>query len=118
MYVKDPVLGTSGTRIHNEAISELVFLDGSFNAEYGNALSGVVNIVTKEGGKDFTGLVEGRTSEFGVSPYRQYREDRVAALFSGPIVADNLNYFLSGERDARGSWLPFGYDRTLSFIGN
>ena len=117
MYVKDPVLGTSGTRIHNEAISELVFLDGSFNAEYGNALSGVVNIVTKEGGKDFTAQVEGRTSEFGFRPYTQYREDRVAALFSGPLVGDNVNYFLSGERDARGSWLPFGYDRTLSFIG-
>jgi outer membrane receptor protein involved in Fe transport len=117
MYVKDPVLGTSGTRIHNEAISELVFLDGSFNAEYGNALSGVVNIVTKEGGKDFTGLLEGRTSEFGISPFKQYREDRVAALVSGPIAGDNLNFFASGERDARGSWLPFGYDRTLSFIG-
>jgi outer membrane receptor protein involved in Fe transport len=117
MYVKDPVLGASGTRIHNDAISELVFLDGSFNAEYGNALSGVVNIVTKEGGKDFGALLEGRTSEFLVKPYRQYREDRVAASVSGPIAGDDLAFFGSGERDARGSWLPFGYDRTNSLIG-
>ncbi len=117
MYVKDPVLGASGTRIHNDAISELVFLDGSFNAEYGNALSGVVNIVTKEGGKDFGALLEGRTSEFLAKPYTQYREDRVAASVSGPIAGEDLAFFGSGERDARGSWLPFGYDRTNSLIG-
>ena len=116
MYVKDPVLGAAGTRIHNDAISELVFLDGSFNAEYGNALSGVVNIVTKEGGKDFAGQLEGRTSEFGVHPYNSYREDRVAATLSGPISGEDLTFFGSAERDARGTWLPFGYDRTLSVI--
>ena len=116
MYVKDPVLGGQGTTIHNDAISELVFLDGSFNAEYGNALSGVVNIVTKEGGKDFAGLLEGRTSEFGVKPFEGYREDRVAGTLSGPLSGDETTFFVSGERDARGTWLPYGYDRTNSAI--
>ena len=117
MFVKDPVMGTSGTRIHNDAISELVFLDGTFNAEYGNALSGVVNIVTKEGGREWAGLLEGRTSEFAVAPYKYYREDRVAMSLSGPIAGDDLTFFGSVERDARGSWLPYGYDRTLSVLG-
>jgi outer membrane receptor protein involved in Fe transport len=117
MYVKDPVLGTRGTTINNDAISELVFLSGTFNAEYGNALSGVVNIVTKEGGRNFTGMVDARTSEFGVKPFKGYRENRVAGTLSGPIFADDLTLFVSGERDARGSWLPYGYDRTISTIG-
>jgi outer membrane receptor protein involved in Fe transport len=117
MYVKDPVLGGLGTKIHNDAIQELNFLSGTFNAEYGNALSGVVNIVTKEGGRKFSGNIEGRTSEFFVTPYKQYHENRVGATISGPVAGDDFNFFASGERDARGSWLPFGYDNTLSLIG-
>jgi outer membrane receptor protein involved in Fe transport len=114
MYVNDPVLGGLATRISNQAISELNFLSGTFNAEYGNALSGVVNIVTKEGGKSFSGTLEGRTSEFGVRPYKAYRENRVNASLSGPVVGEDVTFFVTGERDARGTWLPFGYDRTLS----
>lgn len=114
MYVKDPVLGTLGTRINNDAIAELNFLSGTFNAEYGNALSGVVNIITKEGSKEFSGLLEGRTSEFGVTRYSNIRESRVSGSLSGPLGAEDLSFFLSGERDARGSWLPFGHDKTIS----
>jgi len=114
MYVNDPVMGGLATRISNEAISELNFLSGTFNAEYGNALSGVVNIVTKEGGKDFTGNIEGRTSEFGIDPYKNYRENRFNATLSGPAVGENVLFFVTGERDARSSWLPFGSDQTLS----
>jgi outer membrane receptor for ferrienterochelin and colicin len=114
MYVNDPVLGGLATRISNQSIAELNFLSGTFNAEYGNALSGVVNIVTKEGGKSFAGTVEGRTSEFGVNPYKTYRENRVNASLSGPVIGEDLTFFLTGERDARGTWLPFGYDRTLT----
>jgi len=114
MYVKDPVLGTLGTRINNDAIEEMNFLSGTYNAEYGNALSGIVNIVTKEGTRSFTGQIEARTSEFGVPAYRDVREDRVSASVSGPLFSEGVTYFLTGERDARGSWLPFGYDKTAS----
>ena len=117
MYVKDPVLGDLGTHINNDAIQEFDFLSGTFNAEYGNALSGVVNIVTKEGGKEFSGQLEARTSEFGVAPYKDHHENRVSGTLSGPIVGDVATFFVSGERDARGSWLPFGYDYTRSVIG-
>lgn len=116
MYVKDPVLGTLGTRINNDAIEELTFLSGTFNAEYGNALSGVVNIITKEGTKDFRGMIEGRTSEFGVARYRNIRENRISGFLSGPLGTEDITFFLSGERDARGSWLPFGYDKTVSTL--
>jgi outer membrane receptor protein involved in Fe transport len=117
MYVKDPVLGARGTTIHNDAISELLLLSGTFNAEYGGAMSGVVNIVTKEGGRSFSGLVEGRTSDFFVKPFSTYHEDRVTGSLSGPVFGDNVGFYLSGERNARGSWLPFGSDKTISLIG-
>ncbi|MCX6144002.1 MAG: TonB-dependent receptor [Ignavibacteriales bacterium] len=116
MYVNDPVMGGLATQISNEAISELNFLSGTFNAEYGNALSGVVNIITREGGKTFTGNIEGRTSEFGIAPYSSYRENRVDATLSGPLVGDYASFFVTGERDARSSWLPFGSDYTRSMM--
>jgi outer membrane receptor protein involved in Fe transport len=117
MYVKDPVLGSRGTTIHNDAISELQLLSGTFNAEYGGAMSGVVNIVTKEGGKNFSGFLEGRTSDFFVKPFSTFHENRVTASVSGPILSDDIGFYLSGEQDKRGSWLPFGSDKTISLIG-
>ncbi len=116
MYVKDPVLGTLGTRINNDAIAELNFLSGTFNAEYGNALSGVVNIITKEGTGEYTGFIEGQTSEFGVARYRDIRENRLSGSISGPILTTPATFFVTGERDARGSWLPFGSDKTVSTL--
>jgi outer membrane receptor protein involved in Fe transport len=117
MYVKDPVLGARGTTIHNDAISELQLMSGTFNAEYGGAMSGVVNIVTKEGGKAFSGFLEGRTSDFFVKPFKSYHENRITGSLSGPLFADDIGFYLSGERDASGSWLPFGSDKTISLIG-
>ena len=40
MYVQDPLLGGLATQINNDAIQEMSLLSGTFNAEYGNALSG------------------------------------------------------------------------------
>jgi outer membrane receptor protein involved in Fe transport len=117
MSVRDPVLGTLGTSVNNDAISEMNMLTGTFSAEYGNAMSGVVNIVTKEGGKAFHANVEGRTSNFGISRYSNINENRVSATVSGPISGEDFTFFGSGERDARGSWLPFGYDKVGSVIG-
>jgi outer membrane receptor protein involved in Fe transport len=117
MSVRDPVLGILGTTVNNDAIAELNLLSGTFSAEYGNAMSGVVNIVTKEGGKDFHANLEARTSEFGVKRYRDIHENWVSATVSGPIGGEDYSFFASGERNARGSWLPFGYEKVLSGIG-
>ena len=39
--------------IEPEAVQDLEIITGTFNAEYGRAMSGVVNIVTKDGGNNF-----------------------------------------------------------------
>ena len=117
MSVRDPVLGRLNTTVNTDAISELNLLSGTFSAEYGNAMSGVVNIVTKEGGRDFHGSVEGRTSNFGIARYSDINENRVNATASGPVAGNDVGFFISGERDARGSWLPFGYQKIVSAIG-
>ncbi len=50
LSVQDPLSGTGfGLRVAAGAIDEMEILTGGFNAEYGQAMSGVVNISTKEG---------------------------------------------------------------------
>ncbi|MCZ2267900.1 MAG: TonB-dependent receptor [Ignavibacteriales bacterium] len=114
--VVDPLLGGLATDINNDAIQEMSLLSGTFNAEYGNALSGVVNIVTRDGSDKFSAKLEARTSEFGIDRYTSLHENRINGSISGPIVSPEFNFFLSGEVDKRGSYLPFGYNDTKSFF--
>ncbi len=117
MYVMDPLFGDMITQISNDAIQEMSLLSGTFNAEYGNALSGVVNIVTRDGGDHLDGRIEARTSEFGIDRYADLGELRLNGYLSGPLVTRDLKFFISAEQNKRKSYLPFGYDRTLSLFG-
>lgn len=116
VYVKDPLLGGLSLEIGNDAIQEMSLLSGTFNAEYGNALSGVVNIVTRDGEDKFAGKIEARTSEFRIDRYSRLHESRLNGSLSGPLFTNDLNFFISGEMDNRGSYLPFGYDKLSSIF--
>ena len=54
VQVINPLNRRAGISIDDQAIEELKAITGTFNAEYGQALSGVVNIVTKKGSDKFT----------------------------------------------------------------
>ena len=114
--VDDPLLGGLATNINNDAIQEMSLLSGTFNAEYGNALSGVVNIVTRDGTDKFSAKLEARTSEFGVERYSDLHENRVNGSISGPIVNPEYNFFISAELNNYGSFLPYGYNKSNSFF--
>jgi len=117
IYVKDPLLGNLALEISNDAIQEMSLLSGTFNAEYGNALSGIVNIVTRDGGDRFTGKIEARTSQFGVDRYADLEENRINGSLSGPVIPGYLTFFISADFDNKGSYLPFGYDELNTFFG-
>ncbi len=114
--VVDPLLGGLATNITNEAIQEMSLLSGTFNAEYGNALSGVVNIVTRDGSDKFSAKLEARTSEFGIDRYSDLHENRINGSISGPIVSSDYNFFVSAELNNYGSYLPYGYNKASSFF--
>jgi hypothetical protein len=50
--------GSNGVRVENAAVQELQVISGTFNAEYGQAMSGIVNTVTKEGGESYSGQIK------------------------------------------------------------
>ncbi|MCG2715314.1 MAG: carboxypeptidase-like regulatory domain-containing protein, partial [Candidatus Marinimicrobia bacterium] len=107
--VTDPFSNTMGVEIENNAIQELQVISGTFNAEYGQAMSGIINIVTKEGKFD---KYSGNLSLYLGDYYTRdtdiyYLGDDfqvngitdLKASFSGPvpIFKDKASFFLSGR---------------------
>ncbi len=64
--VQDPLSGTGfGLRLSTDAIKEVEIITGGFNAEYGQAMSGVVDVTTKEGSDDFHGSLSYKVDHLG-----------------------------------------------------
>jgi len=96
MSVKDPISGQQGTEINVTAFEEMSVITGGFNAEYGQAMSGVVNLVTKEGRK-FEGLSRYQTDQFFGGSLDEGR-NRFEMSLGGPLPAlPKVFYFVSGE---------------------
>ena len=55
--VTDPFAGELSVEVENSGIEQLQVISGGFNAEYGQALSGVVDIITKEGREKYHGSI-------------------------------------------------------------
>ena len=60
MRADNPLNNTPYTTINLSSVQELEIITGGFNAEYGQAQSGVFNIVTKDGTNNYQGSVEFR----------------------------------------------------------
>ena len=56
--VTDAYDGSVSVQIENQGIEELQIIAGTYNAEYGQANSGIINVVTKDPGSTFEGNVE------------------------------------------------------------
>ncbi|MBN2514192.1 MAG: hypothetical protein JXB18_14735, partial [Sedimentisphaerales bacterium] len=56
--------GSSGVTVENSAIQELQVVSGTFNAEYGQAMSGIVKVITKDGGNKLTGEISGYVGDY------------------------------------------------------
>ncbi len=52
------------TNVATNAIQEMTVVSGAFNAEYGNAMSGVVNFTTKDGSKEFNTFLSAYTGDY------------------------------------------------------
>jgi outer membrane receptor protein involved in Fe transport len=94
--------------ISTNAVLELSVVSGTFNAEYGNALSGVVNTITKEGGTKYSGTISYYTGDyfsnstdlfFNIDDIDIANNQVVEGTIGGPIplLEDNLSFFISGR---------------------
>ena len=98
MSVNDPLAGGGyGYQIDPSLINEIEVLTGGFSAEYGQAVSGVVNVSTKEGSDRFGGKVSLKR-DYGWSriPKNDYRNWRDFTVFDEPQNIDIFKISLSG----------------------
>jgi len=60
----DPIGNAADQSLPLSAVAETSVITGGFGAEYGNAQSGIINVVTREGGDDFTGSLSMNGNDF------------------------------------------------------
>ena len=92
VVVKDPMEGDFSGTVNQNAIQELTVISGTFNAEYGQAMSSVVNIVTKDGGEDFHGRLEYTSDQ--LNSYLYHEPGAFAYLDSGYANEDTAFSYL------------------------
>jgi len=102
--------------VENSAIQELQVISGTFNAEYGNAMSGIINIVTKEGYDHYTGSFSGYLGDHlsndkslfpGIEEVRLTDEQDLQASLGGPIIpgTDFASFFTNVRYNYTDGWL-------------
>ncbi len=104
--VTDVYDGSTLVNVNQNAVQEMQVISGAFNAEYGQAQSGVVNLVTKDGNNDFHFNVQAFTGDYISNRTEIYDNiddiDPVAirnfeGSISGPIFQDDLFFYLNGR---------------------
>jgi len=101
--------GTVGTPILSEFIEEVEVIAGGYNAEWGRAIGGIVNVITRSGSNTFRGSVFGtispgflakrgqstpvNASSIDVEANRAYAADFGVEL-GGPIIKDRLFFYV------------------------
>jgi len=112
----DESFGQTGrtVTVNTEVVEEIEVITGTFNAEYGKAMSGIVNVITKEGGQTFTGYGYVNTGNYLTSHNNIFvgldnsdfsrRKDYRVGL-SGPIFSHRLNFVINGRYEDNKGYL-------------
>ncbi|MCB0283100.1 MAG: TonB-dependent receptor [Calditrichaeota bacterium] len=89
----DESISRSGSTVQmeTEAVQDLEVITGTFNAEYGRAMSGIVNLVTKEGSNEFHGSASGYISNYYLT------SDKVFVGLKNSDIARNQDYKIQLE---------------------
>jgi outer membrane receptor protein involved in Fe transport len=105
--VTDAFNGGLSLEVENSSIRQMEVISGTFNAEYGQALSGIVNIVTQGGSDKFQGSVSSYIGNYLTNHNDIFRNldnaTRIAqqnyqVTFSGPLKPiKNLYFFITGR---------------------
>lgn len=101
----DEGTGSQRATPSQEAVSEFRVVNNSFGAEYGRALGGIVNVVTKSGTNGFHGSIYGYLNNQAADSkslltqpqFDQYRRNQFGGTLAGPIKKDKTFFFVNYE---------------------
>lgn len=99
--LNDPLTGNpNDADVPIMAVDEANILSGGFGAEYGNAQSGVINIVSSEGRQNFAGKLRYTTSAIvadaftGIDPHERQKLEFNGSI---PLFSSRMNLVIAGE---------------------
>ncbi len=105
--------GNQGKTLNQEFIQEVEVKTGGYEAEYGRALGGTINVVTKSGGNEFHGDLFGYYDPKNVAAVDAHQADRAAEGLASLAVANRVDYGadLGGYFVKDRLWFFGAYDR-------
>ena len=119
VQVTDVYDGSTVIDINANTVQELQFVSGAFNAEYGRAMSGYVNIATKEGQSEFTGVATAYLGDYisngtdifrGIDDVDPVNIRNFELSLSGPIFSNTLTFYLDARYIYFGGWRNAQYN--------
>jgi len=112
LSLKDPLTGSvNNLYVNPNAIKQLDFISGGFNAEYGQAMSGIIDVQLKEGSEDIEGSFRYNTDHLG-DALDGFNTDILEFTLGGmePFTSKYLPgkfyYFFSGYMNITDTYLP------------
>lgn len=115
--------GGYNVAVENAIIQELQVISGTFNAEYGSAQSGIVNIVTKAPENRFHGSAQLYSGDYlsnksdvfiGVNQVNPIAEHDFQASLTGPIWGKKLGFLVTTRYNSNES--PYWYERRFRSV--
>ena len=131
LSLNDPFGNQRAVGLASNAVQEASVSTGTFSAEFGNALSGVVNYVTKEGSDKLSFSLKGYGGDYitsntglfndilGAKNIDIFNRSRVEATLGGPIpITNSTRFFASGiYEDFKGTYYGYRlYNPTDSYL--
>jgi outer membrane receptor protein involved in Fe transport len=102
--VNNYIYGGPAITLTPEAVQQLDFIKGGMEPQYGNALSGIVNIATRDGGSNLAGSLRYQTSAAGGALGNRSDElsdfSLLDGFLSGPVpgTASKLRFMVAGRQ--------------------
>ncbi|MEE9443945.1 MAG: TonB-dependent receptor [candidate division Zixibacteria bacterium] len=126
--IQDPFYSTMGMRIVPDALEELSLTSGGLAPEYGEALAGVVNAITREGTDEFRGrlkIFDGASHRYDVytgdfSGLERINNHSISLDLSGPIGnfgGRTATFFTALEYERDDGYLPHNRYKSYSGVG-
>ncbi len=118
--ISNPFDNSQSVSIATNAVQEVSISAGTFSAEYGNALSGVINYVTKEGGSEINGSLKAWSGDYvsskadifyGIDDFDLFNHSRIEGTLGGPVpvIGDKVKFFTSAVYEKNKGYL-YGVD--------
>jgi outer membrane receptor protein involved in Fe transport len=109
LSVGDPGFGYNGSPFSIEFIKETTILTGGYLPEYGRGGGGILDVVTKSGGNEFTGSFFANLSPWQANPRLTPEQDSIRTVskikyvydvgfdVGGPIIQDKLWFYAGAD---------------------